>query len=96
MKKCCVQPTDLVCLECGNVATIMRSTKRLKPISHIKNLWCYKCMDVTNHYEVKDIGKFMATETFSEVKLYVKDIVKNGREKDIERTNSIFKKILKR
>lgn len=58
MKTKCSQ-TDLVCLKCGNITTIFRKISNLKPIGHIKHLWCYKCKKVTEHYEVRDIDTFL-------------------------------------
>lgn len=96
MKGCSFQSTDLVCLECGNVYSIIRKSRALKEVSHIKDLWCYKCKKDVKHYEVKDIEKFMAKDTDDEIKLYVKDIVLNGKEENIDRRNRIFRKVLKK
>ena len=96
MKNLSFQSTDLVCLECGNVYSIMRKSRALKEVSHIKDLWCYKCKKDVKHYEVRDIEKFIATDSLDEVKLYVKDIVRNGKEDNIDRRNRIFRKVLKK
>ena len=96
MKGYAFQPTDLVCLECGNVCSLIRRSSSLKEVSHIKDLWCYKCKKDVKHYEVRDIEKFMAKDTDDEVKLYVKDIVLNGKEENIDRRNTVFKKVLKK
>ena len=56
--------TDLVCLNCGNVTSIQRKSNKQKKISHIKDLWCYKCLQITKHYEVRDIDKFILNFNF--------------------------------
>jgi len=58
--------TDLICLQCGNVTSIFRRNCKGKKLGHIKPLWCYKCKDVTNHYEVKDIDKFLLKYLYNE------------------------------
>lgn len=74
-------PSDLVCLECGNINTIYRRLCNQRPISHIKDIWCFKCMKVTKHYEVHDIDKFMNKYTESTEKTKVKELVRNARRK---------------
>ena len=74
------KPSDLVCLDCGNVASIMRGSGRYRPKGHIKDLWCYKCQKVTKHYEVHDISKFMYeynSDVLDEKKVY--DLVLSRR-----------------
>lgn len=96
MKKGVSEFTDLVCLECGNVFIIMRKGCCLKKVSHLKNLWCYKCKKVTNHYEVRDIDKFMLLEVDDEEKLFVKDLVRDGKVEDQRKSNKVLKKILEK
>lgn len=85
--------TDLICLECGNIFSISRRRDNLKKVSHIKDMWCYNCMNVTKHYEVVDVSKFMWQETEDETMLYVKELIENGRCKSKSRTNKLLKKI---
>jgi len=94
--KISLKSTDLVCLECGNVSSIIRKSSRVKKVSHIKDLWCYKCRKTTKNYEVVDIDKFMWRNSNSEVELFVKELVTNGKNDDRERTGRILKKILKK
>ena len=86
-----VKSTDLVCMECGNICSIMRKIGRLKKISHRKHLWCYKC-----HVEVQDVSKFMWTNINDKTELLVKDLIQNGKEIKPSKTNRVFKKILKK
>ncbi len=51
--------TDLVCPKCGNVTTIQRRFGTEKPVGHIKDLYCYKCREVTKQYEIKDVSAFL-------------------------------------
>ena len=51
--------SDLVCLKCGNIVTIQRKVGSDRPVGHIKDLYCYKCLKVTKHYEVRDVSKFL-------------------------------------
>lgn len=44
--------TNLVCPECGNIQTIYRKSCKRKRYGHLKLLWCYKCKEVTNHFEI--------------------------------------------
>ena len=83
MKKGCVKSTDLVCLECGNVFTIMRKTGKLKEYSHIKDLWCYRCLDVTKHFEIYNKEKFLVKDIDDEIDLYIKDLIIYGKVEDI-------------
>lgn len=80
--------TDLVCLDCGNVSTIMRRSGRYKKVSHIKDLWCYKCMRTTKHFEVVDVDKFMMSDSNNRNERYVRNLIINDR----ARTNKILKK----
>lgn len=79
--KALFKQTDLVCLSCGNVTSIMRRESKMKSLGHIKDLWCYRCEDVTKHYEVKDISKFMFEyNTRNLEEKMVADLVISGRE----------------
>lgn len=91
-----LKSTDLVCLECGNISTIIRKSSKVKKVAHIKDLWCYKCKKTTKNYEVVDIDKFMWCNSDDEIELFVKDLVKYGKSKSYERTSGILKKILKK
>ena len=91
-----VKSTDLVCMDCGNICSIMRKIGRLKKVSHRKHLWCYKCQKVTEHFEVQDVSKFIWIDTEDETELFVKDLIKNGRKNKQSKTNRVFKKILKK
>ena len=97
MQKTAIKSSDLVCLECGNVFTIMRKNCKLREVSHLKKLWCYKCQKFVNHYEVCDIDSFMHTYTHDEVKLYVKDLVLYGKRDNLqEKRDRVLKKILEK
>lgn len=79
--------TDLVCMECGNVAQIRRRCKRLREVGHIKDLWCYKCERVTKHFEVRDISKFL----YDEDMCYELEGLKED-----ERRGKVLKKVLEK
>lgn len=92
-KKHC-QYTDLVCLCCGNVASIQRGMSKLKSNGHIKDLWCYNCQDITKHYEVNDISKFMfdyGSKNGIEKKVY--DLVISRREKSVRGKEKVLRKV---
>ena len=91
MKQSKMIKTDLVCLECGNVDTIMRHLFKQKKVSHIKDLWCYKCKKTTKHYEIRDLASFMLYHPGNE---QIKELIKNGKFKDEEEKYRIFKKVL--
>jgi len=67
--------TELVCLECGNVTTIIRQSCHLKSVGHIKDLWCYKCMDTTKHFELKDKARFYFEVAHDDLSLHVKSLL---------------------
>lgn len=46
--------TFLQCPCCGTVTSIHRKIGKLKEVDHIKDLWCYKCQDITKQVEVKE------------------------------------------
>ena len=91
-----LKETDLVCLGCGNVTSLVRRVDRCKKIANNMNLFCYKCCDVTRHYEVVDVDKFMWRDSTDEMELFVKELIKNGKENSQRRTDTVFKKILKK
>ncbi len=68
--------SDLVCLECGNVDTIFRQSKKSRGVSHIKDLYCYKCKTETKHYEVIDVSIFMLSDKEYQDKDKVKELIK--------------------
>lgn len=94
--KISLKSTDLVCLECGNVSSIIRKSSKSKKISHIKDLWCYRCMKTTKNYEVVDIDKFMWRNSNDEIELFVKELVMYGKPENKKRTNRVLKKILEK
>lgn len=46
--------TRLICPICGNIQTIVRRNSKQKKFGHLKYLWCYKCQQRINHFELKD------------------------------------------
>ena len=78
-------PTDLICLNCGNITTIHRRCSHVKETSHIKDLYCYKCKDFTKHYELveKDICKIKLNkrELKTEIEKIVMDYLEPGKVK---------------
>ena len=54
-----IVPTQLVCMNCGNVEVIQRRIGRLKKIGHIKHFYCSKCCLIEPHYEVREVNSFI-------------------------------------
>lgn len=52
MKRAIMIQTRLVCPKCGNIQIIFRKIVRRKKYGHIKDLWCFKCKEVTKHIEI--------------------------------------------
>lgn len=89
--------SSLVCLECGNIFTIPRKSRKHRCDGHIKDLWCPFCKNISKHYEIRNIDIFLYNVEYEdEIKQYVRDLISNGTSEDNERKNRIFKKILKR
>ena len=94
--------TDLVCMSCGSVNTICRKLRKQKSVGHIKHMYCHICMDITSHYEVVDISKFVWNYCFysdknlsDDVKLVLSLLKK--REDDYNKgEDGLFKKVLTR
>ena len=53
--------TELVCPKCGNITTIQRKINKAKKVGHIKDLYCYVCQEITKHFEINDVTKFLLT-----------------------------------
>lgn len=68
-------PTDLICLNCGNITTIQRRRSQVKEVSHIKDLYCYKCKDVTKHYELIEKDRYKMNLDKSKLKSEIEKIV---------------------
>lgn len=58
MKQTRLASTDLICLECGYVNTIIRSGDRLKDDEHIKDIYCPICKEDRKFLELKDASIF--------------------------------------
>ena len=58
MKQTRLASTDLICLECGYVNTIIRSGDRLKDDEHIKDIYCPICKDDRKYLELQDVSIF--------------------------------------
>lgn len=54
MRKTATVRSELVCFECGGIITISRKTHRQRNKYHIKDIFCFKCEEVTKHIELKD------------------------------------------
>lgn len=80
MRKCGVNYSDLVCLNCGSIFTISRFANRCREVGHIKDIWCPRCKEVTKHYEVHDADVFACGNYNNELKVKVKTLIKNNRE----------------
>lgn len=52
MKKQTMIQTKLVCQKCNNIQIIYRKSSKRKEYGHIKTIWCYKCKQITNHFEI--------------------------------------------
>lgn len=46
-----LEPREMVCIKCGTSQQIFRDKARLRPVGHMKKLWCFKCVKRTNHEE---------------------------------------------
>ncbi len=68
--------SDLICMKCGNITSIRRKPSQRRKISHIKDLWCYNCEEITKHYEVQDIEIFMESEVLTNEAKKVKKLIK--------------------
>ncbi len=42
---------DFQCLQCNHVFPLARKCKRRKKVGHIKDLYCFKCKEITKHIE---------------------------------------------
>ena len=67
MSKFPFERTELVCLNCGNLAVIQRKKRKLKKEGHIKTFYCPVCKNVSNHYEVRDASAFLWKHIDSEI-----------------------------
>lgn len=52
MNTCAIVETKLACPKCNNIQLIHRKACKRKEYGHIKTIWCYKCKDFTNHFEI--------------------------------------------
>ena len=66
MKQTRLASTDLICLECGYVTSIVRSGDRLKDDEHIKDMYCPMCKDDRKFLELKDASIFWHRYNLSE------------------------------
>ena len=94
--------TNLVCLFCGNISVIQRKASKLKKDGHLKVFYCPCCKNVFNHYEIRDISKFMLKYDYSDLATvddttkYVYELLEKRVDMDEQRENRVFKKILTR
>ena len=58
MKQTRLASTDLICLECGYVTSIIRCGDRLKDDEHIKDMYCPMCKEDRKFLELKDASVF--------------------------------------
>ena len=58
MKKAHYRRTDLICLNCGYVATINRKFQKLKEYGHIKDMYCPVCKADSKFYEILNVDIF--------------------------------------
>ena len=49
----------------GNITSMQRKPNQLRKISHIKDLWCYSCKEITKHYEAQDIEIFTENDALT-------------------------------
>lgn len=52
MKKCKTIETKLICPKCGTVVSIRRKMSKQKAFGHLKKLYCYKCRERVNFFEI--------------------------------------------
>lgn len=98
MKKSKTMPSDLLCLECGNIFTISRMMSSLRTNGHIKDLSCPICNKVTKHFEVIDAGLMRKELEFqterTEQEQYIYELLVKSYEEKNER-KGISKQILR-
>lgn len=46
--------SELICFECGNIMPIPRQIRRQRNKYHIKDMFCFKCDNITKHIELRD------------------------------------------
>ena len=58
MKQTRLASTDLICLECGYINTIIRRGDRLKVDEHVKDIYCPVCKEDRKFLELRDASIF--------------------------------------
>jgi hypothetical protein len=57
--------SDFYCVQCTNKMTLPRKNSKQREKSHLKSLYCVKCKDEINHYEVRDCDHDFNFEDFA-------------------------------
>lgn len=90
--------TDLMCIDCGNIFPIARTTKHQKNEFHIKDLYCYKCKKITKFVELKDFSvmkmKLELNPNKTEFEQHIYDLLCKDDEKELNEQYRLSKKIL--
>lgn len=47
------QMRDFQCNECGARAVAPKRKRRMTPVGHQKHMYCYKCMQITQHTQIE-------------------------------------------
>ncbi len=83
-----------MCLDCGNVFSIIHFKSDLHKYGHVKNLWCYQCQKVAKHFEIIDIGKFLfhARYNTSEIKFINADDLESKAKKLVLQKENMYEK----
>ena len=98
MKQVPYKPTELVCLKCGNVMTILRKSLKQKKVGHIKDMYCPYCKEQVKFFEVRDVNAFkwqcQNAYELTELEQLVFNYLKEREENNGKQECGIYKKIL--
>lgn len=98
MKQVPYKSTELVCLKCGNVMTILRKALKQKKVGHIKDMYCPYCKEQVKFFEVRDVSAFkwqcQNAYELTELEQLVFNFLKEREENNGKQECGVYKKIL--
>jgi hypothetical protein len=58
--------SDFYCTQCTNKLSLPRKNSKQREKMHLKSIYCIKCKDEINHYEVRDCDHDFVFSNFVE------------------------------
>jgi hypothetical protein len=81
--------SNFYCTQCTNKISLPRKNSKQRERNHLKNIYCIKCKEEVNHYEVRSCDHDFVFDVFAE-KVAAREFKTKKGDAVIEKISKVF------